>query len=85
MDKLTLMVEERDFTEAETRHLTKRKVRGTTTGSKLKKSRSLNQKLVQDREDSDQERKLMLSSTETDEDVLGKKRDTNEYPRSPTF
>ncbi|XP_052628468.1 BRCA1-A complex subunit Abraxas 1 isoform X2 [Harpia harpyja] len=88
MDKLTLMVEERDFTEAETRHLTKRKVRGTTTGSKsFKKSRSLqlHQKLLQDQEDSDQERKLMLSSTETDEDMLEKIRDTNEYPHSPTF
>ncbi|XP_074995614.1 BRCA1-A complex subunit Abraxas 1 isoform X2 [Calonectris borealis] len=88
MDKLTLMVEERDFTEAETRHLTKRKVRGTTTGSKsFKKSRSLqlHQKLLRDQEDSDQERKLTLSSTETDEDVLEKIRDTNEYPHSPTF
>ncbi|KAM6346150.1 BRCA1-A complex subunit Abraxas 1 isoform 2-T2 [Podargus strigoides] len=88
MDKLTLMVEERDFTEAEKRHLTKRKVRGTTTGSKsFKKSRSLqpHKKLLRDEEDSDQERKLTLSSTETDEDVLEKKRDTNEYPRSPTF
>lgn len=88
MDKLTLMVEERDFIEAETRHLTKRKVRGTTTGSKsFKKSRSLqlHQKLLQDQEDSDQERKLVLSSTETDEDMLEKIRDTNEYPHSPTF
>ncbi|NWX13842.1 ABRX1 protein, partial [Aegotheles bennettii] len=88
MDKLTLMVEERDFTEAETRHLTKRKVRGTTTGSKsLKKSRSLqlHQKLLEDQEDSDQEQKLMLSSTETDEDAFEKTRDTNEYPHSPTF
>ncbi|NWX00996.1 ABRX1 protein, partial [Caloenas nicobarica] len=86
MDKLTLMVEERDFTEAETRHLTKRKVKGTTTGSKLfKKSRSLHQKLLRDQEDSDQERKLILSGTETDEDVLEKKRDTNKYPHSPTF
>ncbi|NXE77186.1 ABRX1 protein, partial [Cochlearius cochlearius] len=88
MDKLTLMVEERDFTEAETRHLTKRKVRGTTTGSKsFKKTRSLqlHQKLLRDQDDSDQERKLTLSSTETDEDVLEKIRDTNEYPHSPTF
>ncbi|XP_065693279.1 BRCA1-A complex subunit Abraxas 1 isoform X2 [Patagioenas fasciata] len=86
MDKLTLMVEERDFTEAETRHLTKRKVRGTTTGSKLfKKSRSLHQKILCDQEDSDQERKLMLSGTETDEDVLEKERDTNKYSHSPTF
>ncbi|XP_054679462.1 BRCA1-A complex subunit Abraxas 1 isoform X2 [Grus americana] len=88
MDKLTLMVEERDFTEAETRHLTKRKVRGTTTGSKsFKKSKSvqLHQKLLRDQEDSDQERKLTLSSTETDEDMLEKVRDTNEYPHSPTF
>nr|XP_010300038.1 PREDICTED: BRCA1-A complex subunit Abraxas [Balearica regulorum gibbericeps] len=87
-DKLTLMVEERDFTEAETRHLTKRKVRGTTTGSKsFKKSKSvqLHQKLLRDQEDSDQERKLTLSSTETDEDMLEKVRDTNEYPHSPTF
>ncbi|XP_074762034.1 BRCA1-A complex subunit Abraxas 1 isoform X1 [Athene noctua] len=87
MDKLTLMVEERDFTEVE-RHLTKRKVRGTTTGSKsFKKSRSLqlHQKLLRDQEDSDQERKLTLSSTETDEEVLEKLRDTNEYPQSPTF
>uniref|UniRef100_A0A8C8ASA0 Abraxas 1, BRCA1 A complex subunit n=1 Tax=Otus sunia TaxID=257818 RepID=A0A8C8ASA0_9STRI len=88
MDKLTLMVEERDFTEVETRHFTKRKVRGTTTGSKaFKKSRSLqlHQKLLRDQEDSDQERKLTLSSTETDEEVLEKLRDTNEYPHSPTF
>ncbi|NXT76750.1 ABRX1 protein, partial [Zapornia atra] len=88
MDKLTLMVEEQDFTEAETRHLTKRKVRGTTTGSKaFKKSRSLqlHQKPLRDQEDSDQERKLTLSSTETDEDTLEKTRDTNEYPQSPTF
>ncbi|NWS37157.1 ABRX1 protein, partial [Probosciger aterrimus] len=86
-DKLTLMVEERDFTEAETRHLTKRRVRGTTTGSKsFKKSRSLqlHQKLLQDQEDSDQERKLTLSSTGTDEDAF-EKRDRNEYPHSPTF
>ncbi|XP_061206961.1 BRCA1-A complex subunit Abraxas 1 isoform X2 [Neopsephotus bourkii] len=86
-DKLTLMVEEKDVTEAETRHLTKRKVRWTTTGSKsFKKSRSLqlHQKLLQDREDSEQERKLTLSSTGTDEDS-SEKRDTNEYPQSPTF
>ncbi|XP_053920381.1 BRCA1-A complex subunit Abraxas 1 isoform X2 [Cuculus canorus] len=86
MDKLTLMVEERDFTK--TRHLTKRKVRETTIGSKsFKKSRSLqlHQKLLQDQEGSDQERKLTPSSTETDEDVLEKNRDTNEYSHSPTF
>ncbi|NWH82786.1 ABRX1 protein, partial [Piaya cayana] len=86
MDKLTLMVEERDFTEK--RHLAKRKVRGNTIGSRsLKKSRSLqlHQKLLQDQEDSDQEKKLTLSSTETDEDVLEKKGDTNEYSHSPTF
>ncbi|XP_040438551.1 BRCA1-A complex subunit Abraxas 1 isoform X2 [Falco naumanni] len=87
IDKLTLMVEERDFTEAETRHLTKRKVRGTITGSKsFKKSRSLHlhQKLLQDQEDSDQERKFMLMSTETDEDIF-EKGDTNEISLSPTF
>ncbi|XP_017928829.1 BRCA1-A complex subunit Abraxas 1 [Manacus vitellinus] len=87
-DKLTLMVEERDFTEAETRHLTKRKVRGTTTVSKsFKKSRSLqlHRESLADPEDSDQDRKLTLSSTESDEDVLEKNRDTNEYPHSPTF
>ncbi|NXS11937.1 ABRX1 protein, partial [Neodrepanis coruscans] len=87
-DKLTLMVEERDFTEAETRHLTKRKVRGTTTASKsFKKSRplQLHRESLPEQEDSDQERKLTLSSTETDEDVLEKNRDTNEYSRSPTF
>jgi len=86
MDKLTLMVEERDFTEA--RHLTKRKVRGTTTGSKsFKKSRSLqlHQKLLQDQDNSYQERNLTLSSTETDEDALKKIGDTNESPHSPTF
>uniref|UniRef100_A0A6G1RNM3 Abraxas 1, BRCA1 A complex subunit n=1 Tax=Hypotaenidia okinawae TaxID=2861861 RepID=A0A6G1RNM3_9GRUI len=86
MDKLTLMVEEQDFTEAETRP--KRKVRGTTTASKaFKKSRSLqlHHKSLRDQEDSDQERKLTLSSTETDEDTLEKIRDTNEYPQSPTF
>ncbi|NXO94588.1 ABRX1 protein, partial [Certhia brachydactyla] len=88
MDKLTLMVEERDFTEAETRHLNKRKVRGTATVSKsFKKSRSLqlHQEPLQDQEDSDQERKLTLSSTETDEDMFEKNRDGNEYPHSPTF
>ncbi|XP_025931129.1 BRCA1-A complex subunit Abraxas 1 isoform X2 [Apteryx rowi] len=88
VDKLTLMVEERDFTEAETRQLTKRKVRGTTAGPKsFKKSRSLQlqQKLLRDQEDSDQERKLTLSSTETDEEVLEKLKDTTEYPHSPTF
>ncbi|KAM6261568.1 BRCA1-A complex subunit Abraxas 1 isoform 2-T2 [Porphyrio hochstetteri] len=88
MDKLTLMVEEQDFTEAERRPLTKRKGRGTTTASKsFKKSRSLqlHQKSLRDQEDTDQERKLTLSSTETDEDTLEKVRDTNEYPQSPTF
>lgn len=88
MDKLTLMVEERDFTEAEVRHLNKRKVRGTTSVSKSsKKSRSLqlHQEPFQDQEDSDQERKLILSSTETDEDVFEKNRDAEEYPHSPTF
>ncbi|KAM8808506.1 BRCA1-A complex subunit Abraxas 1 [Eudromia elegans] len=88
VDKLTLMVEERDFTEAETRQLTKRKARGTTAGPKsFKKSRSLqlHQKLLRDQEDSDQERKLTLSSTETDEEVLEKLKDTSEYPQSPTF
>ncbi|XP_037252061.1 BRCA1-A complex subunit Abraxas 1 isoform X2 [Falco rusticolus] len=87
IDKLTLMVKERDFTEAETRHLAKRKVRGTITGSKsFKKSRSLHlhQKLLQDQEDSDQERKFMLMSTETDEDIF-EKGDTNEISLSPTF
>ncbi|XP_061849572.1 BRCA1-A complex subunit Abraxas 1 isoform X1 [Colius striatus] len=86
MDKLTVVVEKRDFTE--TRHLSKRKVRGTTTGSKsFKKSRSLqlHQKLLRDQEDSDQEQKLTLSSTETDEDMSEKIRDKNEYPHSPTF
>ncbi|NXO03965.1 ABRX1 protein, partial [Rhinopomastus cyanomelas] len=88
VDKLTLMVGERDLTEAETRHLTKRKIRGTTAESKsFKKSRSLqlHQKLLQDQQDSEQERKITPSSTETDEDMLEKFRDTNEYPRSPTF
>ncbi|NXV82585.1 ABRX1 protein, partial [Atlantisia rogersi] len=88
LDKLTLMVEEQDFTEAETRPLTKRKIRGTTTGAKaFKKSRplQLHHKPLKDQEDSDQERKLTLSSTETDEDTLEKMRDTNEYPQSPTF
>ncbi|NWH67293.1 ABRX1 protein, partial [Geococcyx californianus] len=83
MEKLTLMVDER---ETETRHLTKRKVRGTTAGSKsFKKSRSLqlHQKLLEDQE----ERGLMLSSNDTDEDALEKNRDTNtnEYSHSPTF
>ncbi|XP_030127815.3 BRCA1-A complex subunit Abraxas 1 isoform X1 [Taeniopygia guttata] len=88
MDKLTLMVEERDFTEAEVRHLNKRKVRGTTSVSKSsKKSRSLqlHQEPFQDQEDSDQERKLILSSTETDEDAFEKTRGAEEYPHSPTF
>lgn len=87
MDKLTLMVEERDFTEAETRHVNKRKAKGTTTVSKsFKKYRSLQlhqEPLEQD--DSDHERKLTLSSTETDEEVFEKNRDANEYPHSPTF
>uniref|UniRef100_A0A8D2NCU4 BRCA1-A complex subunit Abraxas 1 n=1 Tax=Zonotrichia albicollis TaxID=44394 RepID=A0A8D2NCU4_ZONAL len=86
MDKLTLMVEERDFTEA--RHLNKRKGRETTSVSKsFKKSRSLqlHQEPLQDQEDSDQERKLTLSSTETDEDVFEENRDAKEYPHSPTF
>ncbi|NXC45617.1 ABRX1 protein, partial [Penelope pileata] len=88
MDKLTLMVEERDFTEAETRLLTKRKVKGTTMGPKsFKKSRSLqlHQDLLQDQEDSNQEKKLTLASNETDEEVLENFKDTNEYPYSPTF
>ncbi|NXP50577.1 ABRX1 protein, partial [Heliornis fulica] len=88
MDKLTLMIEEQDFSEAETRHPTKRKIRGTTTGSKsFKKSRSvqLHQRVLQDQDNSNQERKLTLSGTETDEDILEKNRDTNEYPHSPTF
>uniref|UniRef100_A0A8C5JHT0 BRCA1-A complex subunit Abraxas 1 n=1 Tax=Junco hyemalis TaxID=40217 RepID=A0A8C5JHT0_JUNHY len=86
MDKLTLMVEESDFTEA--RHLNKRKGRETTSVSKsFKKSRSLqlHQEPLQDQEDSDQERKLTLSSTETDEDVFEENRDAKEYPHSPTF
>ncbi|RMC13654.1 hypothetical protein DUI87_08731 [Hirundo rustica rustica] len=88
LDKLTLMVEEKDLTEAETRHLNKRKVRGTTTVSKaFKKARSLqlHQEPLQEQEDSDQERKLTLSGTETDEDMFEKNRDANEYPHSPTF
>ncbi|NXY86369.1 ABRX1 protein, partial [Alcedo cyanopectus] len=87
MDKLTLMVEQRDSTEAQTRHLTKRKVRGTTTGSKsFKKSRSLQlHQKFRDQEDSDQERKLRLSSTETDEDPLERTGDVTEYAHSPTF
>ncbi|NXF09898.1 ABRX1 protein, partial [Smithornis capensis] len=87
MDKLTLMVEERDLTEAETRHLPKRKVRGTTTAPKsFKKCRSLqlHPESLPDQEDSEQERKLTLSSTETDEDEF-EKRDTKEYSCSPTF
>ncbi|NXD85520.1 ABRX1 protein, partial [Halcyon senegalensis] len=86
MDKLTLMVEQRDSPEAETRHLTKRKVRGTTTGSKsFKKSRSLQlHQKFRDQEDSDQERKLTLSSTETDED-MERTGDITEYSHSPTF
>ncbi|XP_025900459.1 BRCA1-A complex subunit Abraxas 1 isoform X2 [Nothoprocta perdicaria] len=88
VDKLTLMVEDRDFTEAETRQLTKRKGRGTTAGPKsLKRSRTLqlHQKVLRDQDDSDQERKLTLSSTETDEEVLEKLKDTTEYSQSPTF
>ncbi|NWR81230.1 ABRX1 protein, partial [Centropus unirufus] len=86
MDKLTLMVEEEVVTE--TRHPTKRKNRGITTGSKsFKKSRSLqlHQELPQNEEDSDQERKLTLSGAETDEDVLEKNRDIPENSDSPTF
>uniref|UniRef100_A0A8V0XDK7 BRCA1-A complex subunit Abraxas 1 n=1 Tax=Gallus gallus TaxID=9031 RepID=A0A8V0XDK7_CHICK len=88
MDKLTLMVEERDFTEAETKLVTKRKVKVTTTGPKsLKKLRSLqlDQELHQDEEDCNQETKLALSSTETDEEALENPKDTNEYSYSPTF
>ncbi|XP_019470168.1 BRCA1-A complex subunit Abraxas 1 isoform X2 [Meleagris gallopavo] len=88
MDKLTLMVEERDFTEAETKLVTKRKVKDTTTGPKsFKKLRSpqLEQELHQDEEDSNQETKLALSSTETDEEALENPKDTNEYSYSPTF
>ncbi|XP_009069012.1 PREDICTED: BRCA1-A complex subunit Abraxas [Acanthisitta chloris] len=87
LDKLTLMVEEKDFTEAEMRQQSKRKARGTTAGAKaLKKSRSLqlHQKSLQDQEDSDQEMKLVLSSTETDEDLF-EQRDTNKSSQSPTF
>ncbi|NXL92641.1 ABRX1 protein, partial [Alectura lathami] len=87
-DKLTLMVEERDFTEAETRQFTKRKFKGTTAGSKsFKKSRSLqlHQKLPQDQEEGNQERKLTLSGAETDEEALEKHKDGDEYPYSPTF
>lgn len=88
MDKLTLMVEERDFTEAETKLVTKRKVKVTTTGPKpLKKLRSLqlDQELHQDEEDCNQETKLALSSAETDEEALENPKDTNEYSYSPTF
>ncbi|NWT85657.1 ABRX1 protein, partial [Lanius ludovicianus] len=88
MDKLTLMVEERNFSEAEARHLNKRKFGGTTTVTKsFKKSRSLllHQESLQDQEDSDQERKLTLSITETDEDLFEKSRDENEFSHSPTF
>ncbi|NXH18279.1 ABRX1 protein, partial [Bucco capensis] len=87
MDKLTLLAEQRDCPEAETRQPTKRKRRGTTTASKsFKKSRSLqlHQKLLQNQEDSNQER-FTLSSTETEEDVFESVRDTSEYPHSPTF
>lgn len=89
MDKLTLMVEEGDFTEAETKPVTKRKVKDTTTGPKsFKKLRSLqlDQELHQDEDDnSNQETKLALSSTETDEEALENPKDTNEYSYSPTF
>ncbi|KYO42732.1 BRCA1-A complex subunit Abraxas 1 isoform X2 [Alligator mississippiensis] len=88
-NKLTLMLEDSDFPEAGTKQLTKRKARGTTAGPKsLKKSRplKLHQKLLQgDQEDSDQERKITLSGTETDEEALEKLKDTDEYPHSPTF
>lgn len=88
MDKLTLMVEEGDFTEAETKPVTKRKVKDTTTGPKsFKKLRSLqlDQELHQDEDNSNQETKLALSSTETDEETLENPKDTNEYSYSPTF
>ncbi|XP_042668253.1 BRCA1-A complex subunit Abraxas 1 isoform X1 [Centrocercus urophasianus] len=88
MDKLTLMVEEGDFTEAETRPVTKRKVKDTTTGPKsFKKLRSLqpDQELHQDEDNSNQETKLALSNTETDEEALENPKDTNEYSYSPTF
>ncbi|NXU53068.1 ABRX1 protein, partial [Turnix velox] len=87
-DTLTLMVEGGDMDEGGARHLTKRKARGTTVGSKsLKKSRSLHihQKLLLEQEESSQERKLVLSGTETDKDTLDKVADTTEYPHSPTF
>ncbi|OXB84092.1 UNVERIFIED_CONTAM: hypothetical protein H355_012210 [Colinus virginianus] len=87
-DKLTLMAEERDFTEAETKLVNKRKVKVTTTGPKsFKKLRSLqlDQELHHDEEDSNQETKLALSSTETDEEALENLKDANEYSYSPTF
>uniref|UniRef100_A0A8C8RIH2 BRCA1-A complex subunit Abraxas 1 n=1 Tax=Pelusios castaneus TaxID=367368 RepID=A0A8C8RIH2_9SAUR len=89
MDKLTLMQEDSDFPEAGTRQITKRKASVTTAGQKpFKKSRSLqlHHKLFKgDQDNSDQERKLTMSGTETDEETLEKLKDTNEYPQSPTF
>ncbi|NXN15336.1 ABRX1 protein, partial [Indicator maculatus] len=87
-EQLTLMVEQRDCPEAEARHLSKRKGRGSAAGAKVvKRSRALQlqPRLQPDPEDSDQERKLVLSSTETDEEVLEKGRDTDERSESPTF
>uniref|UniRef100_A0A8D0HCN6 BRCA1-A complex subunit Abraxas 1 n=1 Tax=Sphenodon punctatus TaxID=8508 RepID=A0A8D0HCN6_SPHPU len=89
MDQLTLMLDESDVPETRTRQVTKRKASVTTSGSKpSKKSRSLqlHQKLLQDdQENSDQERKFTVSSTETDEETLEILKDTDECPHSPTF
>ncbi|XP_075785624.1 BRCA1-A complex subunit Abraxas 1 isoform X1 [Pelodiscus sinensis] len=89
MDKLTLMQEDSDFPEAGTKQITKRKASVTTAGRKtFKKSRSLqpHQKLLKgDQDYRDQEEKLTMSGTETDEETLEEVKDSNEYPQSPTF
>ncbi|NXP76628.1 ABRX1 protein, partial [Ramphastos sulfuratus] len=87
-NQLTLMVEQRGCPEAEPRQLPKRKGRGSTAAAKaVKKSRplQLQHRLLPDQEESSQERRLILSSTETDEEVLDRGMHTNERSQSPTF
>ncbi|XP_054028619.1 BRCA1-A complex subunit Abraxas 1 isoform X2 [Dryobates pubescens] len=87
-EQLTLLVEHRECPEAEARALSKRKGRGSTGGAKaFKKCRALQlqRSLLPAPEHAAQERNLILSSTETDEEGLEKGRDTNEHSQSPTF
>ncbi|XP_038622546.1 BRCA1-A complex subunit Abraxas 1 isoform X2 [Tachyglossus aculeatus] len=83
-DKLTLMLEDADSPEAETRQVVKRRAMATENRRPFKKSRLL--QLQNKAHDSDQEKMFSMSSTETDEDVE-KLKDTKEYSQtqSPTF